>query len=297
MSPHPQLVYPAKPGLDLAAVRRARQPGCKFDYIPVWDNSKQGTGKSTVVQILAGIENFSDQDILMLSAQEQQELIQGVWLFELPELSGLSKTDINKVKSFASRQYDRARPAYGRARVDRPRRCIFIGTTNEPEYLQDPTGNRRFWPVTPTRIDVESVRRDRDQLWAEAAAAESTGEPLIIPEELWPVIAARQSSRMISDPWEDDLTNVEKRAEVPGNLIKVLNDSGNPEYRVRTSYLMHSVLCIPPESSTQAHSRRLGNVMRALDWIGPDNMRFGEGSQGKGYRKPVTVTDTDTGNT
>src|SRR6516164_2573983 len=106
----------------VAAVRRVRQPGCKFDYIPVMDNSKQGKGKSTVIQILAGPENFSDQEILGLKPQEQQEQIQGVWLYELSELSGLQKTDINKVKSLASRQEDRARPAYGRALVARKRR-------------------------------------------------------------------------------------------------------------------------------------------------------------------------------
>jgi putative DNA primase/helicase len=133
----------------IAAVRRVRHRGCKFDFIPTMDNSKQGKGKSTVISILAGQENFLDQDLLGLSNQEQQEQVQGVWLYELAGLSGLGKTDINKVKSFASRQYDRARPAYGRNRVDRPRRGIFIGTTNDPEYLQDPTGNRRFWPFTP----------------------------------------------------------------------------------------------------------------------------------------------------
>ena len=118
----------------------------------------------------------------------------------------MHKADINNLKSFASRQVDRARPAYGRARVDRPRRCIFIGTTNDPEYLQDPTGNRRFWPFTPGKIDLEAVRRDRDQLWAEAAAAEVNGEVLTIPEALWPEVETRQQSRLLSDPWEEKLT-------------------------------------------------------------------------------------------
>ena len=180
----------------IAAVRRVRQPGCKFDYIVVMDSSQQGAGKSTVIQILAGEGNFSDQEILLSGSKEHQEHLQGVWLYELGELSGLHRADINTVKSFASRQVDRARPAYGRSRVDRPRRCIFIGTTNDPEYLQDPTGNRRFWPFTPGTIDVEAVRRDRDQLWAEAAAAEAKGEVLTIPEALWPDVEARQQSRL-----------------------------------------------------------------------------------------------------
>src|SRR5262249_8875772 len=203
-----------------------------------------GAGKSTVVLILAGEDNFSDQEILTLSSQEQQELIQGVWLYELSELSGLAKAEINKVKSFASRQFDRARPAYGRSRMDRPRRGIFFGTTNDPEYLQDLTGNRRFWPVTPGQIDLDAVRRDRDQLWAEAAAIEATGESLIIPEELWSAVEIRQTSRLISDPWEDVLLNVEASPNADGSIVQAPDADGKLEWRVKSSYLLESVLCI-----------------------------------------------------
>ena len=92
------------------------------------------------------------------------------------------------MKLFASKTVDAARPAYGRNRVDRPRRCIFVATTNEDTYLRDTTGNRRFWPVRlqgvipsadgKKMIDLAGIERDRDQLWAEAVAIEATGEPL-----------------------------------------------------------------------------------------------------------------------
>jgi Virulence-associated protein E len=270
----------------IAGVRRARHPGCKFDNIPVMDNSKQGKGKSTVIAILAGQENFSDQDLLGLNNQEQQEQLQGVWFYELADLSGLHKTDVNKVKSMASRQFDRARPAYGRSRVDRPRRCILIGTTNDPQYLQDPTGNRRFWPFTPGDINIDAVRRDRDQLWAEAAIAEATGESLIIPENLWSDIEDRQSSRMIGDPWQDILVNVEAGADNNGNIIQTTNDDGKPEYRAKSSFLLTTKLGIALERLNSNHSRRLGNAMRNLGWSGPKNLRFGE-EQAKGYFKTV----------
>ena len=273
----------------VAAVRRVRQPGCKFDFIIVWDNSRQGAGKSTVILILAGQENFSDQDILGLSSQEQQEQIQGVWLYELGELSGLARTEINRVKSFASRQFDRARPAYGKNRIDRPRRGILIGTTNDLEYLQDPTGNRRFWPITPGNIDIEAVRRDRDQLWAEAAMAEATGESLIIPAELWPDIEDRQSSRMVADPWEDFLVNlVETKGELDDNIVKAIDDDGALQWRVRSNYILMRVLGIPSQLVNTSHSTRLAKVMRRLGWAGPVNQRYGGGSMpGKGYCKPA----------
>jgi predicted P-loop ATPase len=276
----------------IAAVRRVRQPGCKFDYIPIMDNSKQGKGKSTVIQILAGEENFSDQDLLALSVKEQQEQIQGVWLYELSDLSGLQKTDINKVKSFASRQVDRARPAYGRSRVDRKRRGIQIGTTNDLEYLQDMTGNRRFWPFTPGEIDVGAVRRDRDQLWAEAAAAEAAGEALIIPEELWGEIEERQASRMIPDPWEDLLGDGAGDGDIFWNMIKgvdyvqMADKNGAPQWRVKSAALMSKKLGFTPDRMNSGHSRRLGAVVRKLGWEGPDTMKFGAKSD-KGYCKPV----------
>lgn len=146
----------------IAAVRRIRQPGCKFDHILTLEGP-EGKGKSTAIAVLAGVENFSDQTILSQSDKEQQELLRGIWLYEIADLAGLRRAEVEKVKAFASRTHDRARPAYGRRRVDAPRRCIFVATTNEDEYLKSPTGNRRFWPVAVGSIDIEGLRRDRDQ--------------------------------------------------------------------------------------------------------------------------------------
>jgi hypothetical protein len=168
----------------IAAVRRVRQPGCKFDFIPTLEG-REGTMKSTAIVTLAGEANFSDQTILTASDKEQQELVRGTWLFEIADLAGMKRADVEKVKAFASRTHDRARPAYGRRRVDAARRCVFIATTNEDEYLQSQTGNRRFWPVKTGTIDIESLRRDRDQLWAEAAAEEAKGLPLVLPRDQW----------------------------------------------------------------------------------------------------------------
>jgi predicted P-loop ATPase len=169
----------------IAAVRRARQPGFKFDYILVLEG-EQGIGKSTLVLILAGEDFYSDKAIIGCDAREQQESVQGVWIYEVAQLQGLTKVEMSWMKTFLSRTHDKARPAFGRTVVDRPRRLIFIGTTNEDTYLRDATGNRRWWPVKLYgRIDLTGLQRDRDQLWAEAAAAEASGEGLVIPEGLW----------------------------------------------------------------------------------------------------------------
>jgi hypothetical protein len=266
----------------IAAVRRVMKPGCKFDYIVVMDNSAQGKGKSTAIEILAGSNNFSDSGLLDLPEQKQMEQIQGVWLYELGELAGLRRAEIERVKSFASRKTDRARPVYGKARVDRPRRCIFIGTTNDVEYLKDTTGNRRFWPFTPGDIDLVALKRDRDQLWAEAVVAEAKGESLVIPEELWPDAEERQQSRMTSHPWEEKLAVL----EVIPTVQKVLNENGRDERRVSSDYILTSVLNIPSERWNESHGKTLKGLMNKLGWSGPEKMRIG-GAAIRGYKKVV----------
>ena len=121
----------------IAGVRRVRQPGCKFDYIVVLEG-EQGSGRSTALKILAGGEEyFSDAEVISLWPKDRQEQVQGVWIYELAELAGYGKVDVNQFKNFVSQTVDRARPAYGRNRIDRPRRCIFVATTNDDNYLRD----------------------------------------------------------------------------------------------------------------------------------------------------------------
>jgi len=190
----------------VAAVRRVRKPGTKFDQIIVLE-SPEGYGKSEAIEILAGKENFSDQNILTMKEKEQQEALTGIWLYEMAELSGLRRADVEHVKAMASRTTDRARPAYGRFRVDRPRRTILFASTNDDEYLRSETGNRRFWPVKVGRIDKDALRADRDQLWAEATYIEAQGGSIVLPERLWKVAADEQAKRMESDTWLDAINN------------------------------------------------------------------------------------------
>jgi predicted P-loop ATPase len=248
----------------IAAVRRVRKPGCKFDHVLVLEGP-QGSGKSSALRTMAGEENFSDQPLLHLDTRAQQEAAAGVWIYELSELAGLKRTDIETLKSFLSRTTDNARPAYGRFRTDQPRRCIFIGTTNDREYLRDSTGNRRFWPVRSGKIDLAALRRDRDQLWAEAAAADARGEALVIPEQLYSAAAEQQDERLIKDPWEDLL------AHVKGDIIDV---DGGKEERISSTHLLTNHLNFAKDKVSDAVTKRLANVMPRLGWQGPKKMKF-----------------------
>jgi hypothetical protein len=259
----------------VAQVRRARQPGCKFDQILVLE-SPEGYFKSTALSVLAGApENFSDQTILGKSDKEQQELLRGIWVYEIADLSNIRKAEVEHVKAFASRTHDRARPAYGRARIDLPRRCIIWATTNNAEYLKSQSGNRRFWPIPVKVIDIEALKRDRDQLFAEAALLDDDEMPIVLHQELWSAAAEEQEQRREADPWEDALRDVK------GELVQGERD----EYRVLTHDLLETNIGVPKERQTPALLHRIGVCMRQLGWNGPKHMRIGgrDGRIGKGY--------------
>lgn len=208
----------------MAAVRRAYHPGAKFDQILVMEGP-EGRGKSTALRILAGEGNYSDARILGTSDREQLEATAGVWIHEIAELAGMKRAEVEAVKVFASRTVDRARPAYGRFRVDRPRRCIFIATTNLRTYLKSDTGDRRFWPVTTGRIKVEELTRDRDQLWAEAVHRIKAGESIALDPKWWGEAGKLQASRQELDPWHDDVrAQLDKKGSNDTSVSEVLTD-------------------------------------------------------------------------
>jgi Virulence-associated protein E/Bifunctional DNA primase/polymerase, N-terminal/Primase C terminal 2 (PriCT-2) len=262
----------------VAAVRRVRQPGCKFDQILVLI-SDEGKNKSSAIEILAGPGNFSDQTILTLDDKGQQEALSGVWLYEIADLAGMSKADTEKVKAFASRRVDRARPAYARARVDKPRRCVFFATTNHATFLKSQTGNRRFWPVEVGRIDLAMLARDRDQLWAEAAAIERRGVSLFLPEALWGDAKKLQDARQDADPWDEMLSHIKGK-------VDIRPDGRGYEERITTRDLLEVHLGMKAERLTEQHPRRLAYCMRRLGWHGPDVL-WVDNKSTRGYRRDV----------
>ncbi len=159
----------------LGMVNRVMQPGCKFDYCPVLEGTG-GLGKSTLVELVGGTDYYSDTHLDLQRGNDAQAQVQGIWLYELAELSAFGKADIEMIKAFISAKVDRYRPSYGRVVESYPRQCVLVGTTNLNTYLKDRTGNRRFWPI-PVRnpIKLEWFKRMREQLLAEAYALYTEG--------------------------------------------------------------------------------------------------------------------------
>jgi len=169
----------------VAAVARVFNAGCKFDLVLTLIGD-QGTKKSSFIKKL-GKEWFSDT-FMTVQGKEALEQIQGAWLIEMAELSGLRKAEVEAIKHFISKQEDAFRPAYARASETFKRQCVFFGTTNKKDFLTDPSGNRRFMPID-VNIDliVKDVWQDLDgevdQIWSEAMHLFKKGELLFLSDE------------------------------------------------------------------------------------------------------------------
>lgn len=190
-----------------AAIARIYIPGCKFDYVPVI-SGPAGIGKSTMMSKI-GVKWFSDsltfEDMKDKTAAEK---LQGVWIHEISELKGMRKMDVETIKAFISRQNDLYRPAYGKRAEEHPRSCVFIGTSNDGNYLKDVTGNRRFWPITVTGAGLMSpwdlTDDDVNQIWAEVYATfkEIGRKNLYLGKEATKLAVAAQEAALETDERE-----------------------------------------------------------------------------------------------
>ena len=187
----------------IAAVRRVRSPGCQFDYMLVVEGL-QGIRKSTAFRNLFGDQWFTDDMPHDFRNKDSPQALLGVWGIEFSEVAQLtsSKAEVETIKAFISRRIDRFRPPYGRGFILQPRQGVFTGTTNRSDWLSDETGNRRFWPVAGKTADPTWVTVNRDQLWAEAAVRETTGEPIWLDSDpLQQDAAIEQDKRLEDDAW------------------------------------------------------------------------------------------------
>lgn len=188
----------------ISAIARIMNPGAKVDHMLVFEGD-QGKGKSTAVRHLAGDDLFSDNLSDIKNKDAGMEL-QGVWIVELAELDHLKKTESTAIKAWLTKTKDRFRPPYGKTVQDFPRQCVFVGTVNGSSYLKDDTGNRRYWPVRTGTIDLQAIKDNREQLWAEALHRYRSGEKWHLDSNAVIELAKReQVDRIESDPWEDAL--------------------------------------------------------------------------------------------
>lgn len=189
----------------VAGIARAMQPGIKFDNMLILVGP-QGIGKSTILSKMA--KGWFNDSICSFEGKDAAELLQGIWIVEISELDAFRKSETSRIKQFLSLNSDIFRAAYARNAEERKRRCIFFGTTNTSEFLRDPTGERRFWPVDVGVNAVKySVFKDLtdeviSQIWAEARAYWIAGEPLNLNEEMEKAAKAKQQEHKESSARE-----------------------------------------------------------------------------------------------
>lgn len=156
-------------------VARVMQPGCKFDYCLVLEGA-EGLRKSTLARTL-GLDWGSDTPLDLQNNREAASALHGRWVMEFAEMESVTRAEAHLQKSFLSRQFDQYRPVYSRRNIKVPRQCVFIGTTNETEYIKEGQGARRFWPVTVgAAVDIAGLSAVLAQLLAEAVVQYDAGE-------------------------------------------------------------------------------------------------------------------------
>lgn len=242
----------------ISAVARAMEPGCKADYVLILEG-EQGLKKSTALEILASKPWFNDTPFV-IGDKDGYLGLNGKWIVELAELDNLSRADSSAAKAFFASKVDNYRKPYGRIPEAVPRCCVFAGSVNLDAYLKDPTGNRRYWPVRCTKIDLAALEADRVQLWAEALHLYRRGE------RWWPEGQAEnelcrqaQAQREEEDSWTpaiDEWINSEE-----GRKFLALNDN-----KISPGQLMEYALGIDVDRQDKHIQGRIGAVVKKLGW-------------------------------
>ncbi len=260
-----------------AAVHRIYEPGYKFDYVIVLGGD-QGILKTTFVRTLAKDKWFGE--LSSFDPKIAMEEIHGKWIIELAELAANNKQEIEQQKSFLSAQSTRVRMAYARRSEEFHRQCVFMGTTNSKEYLKDSTGNRRWWPidVNVDRIDIDRLKIDIDQIWAEAYESLYTYSRRTYLSHGVEFIAKQvQESKREADPMEGKII---EWLEQPAAKDRYDGNTGFEETEPRDRVCIIEIWedCLGYKYDPRpSDRRRIASIMdRLVGWKRTSTTRFGK---------------------
>jgi len=233
----------------ISMVARAYVPGCQVDTMPVLEGT-QGRGKSSAIEILGG-EWFTAASSGFGSLEFIEE-IQGKWLVEIPDMASFQRRDHGHIISTITKRVDRYRSKYGRFSADHPRRCVFAATSETDDYLPEMRGIRRYWPLRCGQIDLDSLRMQREQLFAEAVHVYRTGgKHHEMPAD---ETVRQQQMRAVADEWTED---VMKWAAPMGQL-------GKPVY---PPDILRDVLGFHTKELTRANGMRVSTILKSHGWV------------------------------
>lgn len=250
----------------ISAVARALRPGSKVDTMLTLEGA-QGARKSTALRVLGG-DWFSDTPIV-IGDKDGRMMVSCKWIIEFAELSSLKGRGADAVKAFLSSPRDDFRPPYGRATETFDRRCVFVGTTNDDEYLSDSTGDRRYWCVPVSAIDIDALERDRDQLWAEAVHRYRTGERWWFDDDEQLVADKVARDRHVDNPWVDKIRKWIERPAVRARDGFSLAEVAEGALRIEPADLKRHTRALGDAMRGAGFERRLAGSDRAARWFRP----------------------------
>ena len=256
----------------ISAVARIMRPGAKVDHMLILEGP-QGAKKSTALKVLAGDEWFTDE-LPEIGSKDAAQQMRGIWIVEIAELDAIGRAEVSRIKAFLTRTVDRYRPPYGRYVVEVPRECVFAGSVNPDSYLRDETGNRRFWPVRCGSIDLDALRRDRDQLWAEAVVRFRDGAIWWLDDaELMADARVEQDARYQSDAWDALIEHwlVSERRRVNrgygyDDWVEEEAERETPIRDVSVGEVLDQAIGIEPGRWTKSDQMRVGAYLKANGW-------------------------------
>ena len=266
----------------IAAVARAYNKegnGHKFDNACVL-LGEQGARKSSFWYTL-GQEFFSD-GLRDINGKDALMILHRSWICELAELESItSKKMAGDIKSFLSQKTDVFRVPYGKVTEEFPRRGIIVGSTNRHDgFLVDETGNRRFWIIRlgenvtiENPIDIESLEKERDQIWAAAVMAYKNGESTYLTKENELIVNEENLDYLIESPWKSVIE-------------QFLDNPSNRHRELTTETVLTEAIEKPIERQTRYDQMQVATILKNL---GYEKKRRGT----KNCRKWVYIRDSD----
>ena len=274
----------------LSAVARIFRPGCQADHVLLLEGP-QGIRKSSALRALVGDEWFADH-IADLGSKDSRLDLLGKWVIEMSELVSMRRAEIEKVKAFLTARTDHFRPPYGRRAVDVPRQNVFAASTNEEQPFVDSSGNRRFWPVRCGQIDVDGIRRNRDQLWAEAYHRCKQGEVWWLDTaELNLLAQQEQDERYEPGVWDDIIlkwADDPRKQEDLSNGITIPVDpwDGSEPGKVTICDILIHAIGKDKERLTQADYKAVARCLAHKGWRAKQDWARGPNRGKRYYMRP-----------
>ena len=237
----------------IGAVARVYSPGCKMDNSLLLKGD-EGLLKSSFWAVLSNgffsdsMKDVTNKDDLMLMSRH--------WFNEWDELERVTATNYyGIIKSFLSKSEDTYRPPYGRDIQRVPRRSVIVGSTNEDEFFNAPTGNRRFWviPVTQT-IPLSAVEQERDRIWSKAVQEYLDGQPWYLDNNFGKLQREDNRHYEQGDPWESVICA----------YIQSMWTEANPSVTVEEIFNKLSLEFPGAIRWTRIEQMRIGNILRRM---------------------------------